>query len=111
MRPGLSAAFHQAPTATTDRPFPLEAGWVLRHAYRIETERIVAGLRKLLGLANVSVEDPHAVVPALALHEAGLDFADALHLASATAADRFATFDNALARKARHLTPVQILQP
>jgi len=37
---------------------------------------------------NVSVEDPQTVFQAVSWYEAGLDFADALHLASSMQADK-----------------------
>ena len=67
----------------------LETEWVLRYAYEIETSRIIEGLKKLLGLPNISVEDPDTVTQAISWFEDGLDFADALHLASSKRADKF----------------------
>jgi len=49
------------------------------------------------------VEDRSAVLRALTLYDRGLDFADALHLASSGEADRFATLDQPLVRKTRGL--------
>ena len=81
----------------------LETAWVLRTGYRFDRAAITSGLRQLLGLPGVAVDDPAAVAQALDLHDQGFDFADALHLASSRQADAFATFDHALRRKARHL--------
>jgi predicted nucleic-acid-binding protein len=80
----------------------LETAWVLRARYRFDRVAIASGLRRLLGLPGVAVEDPEAVAQALDLHDQGFDFADALHLASSRRADTFATFDHALRRRARH---------
>jgi predicted nucleic-acid-binding protein len=81
----------------------LEAEWVLRAAYGIASGGIAAAFRRLLGLPGVTAEDPSAVARALAWYEHGLDFADALHLASSAGAGRFATFDRSFARRARTL--------
>jgi predicted nucleic-acid-binding protein len=81
----------------------LEAEWVLRGAYGIAGANIAAGLRRLLGLAGVATDDAPAVAQALDWYGAGLDFADALHLASSGKASRFATFDRALIRRAKRL--------
>lgn len=89
----------------------LETEWVLRYAYEIETSRIIEGLKKLLGLPNVSVEDPDTVTQAISWFEDGLDFADALHLASSKRADKFVTFDRAFARKARNVTALKVIKP
>ena len=87
----------------------LETEWVLRYAYRFDAEAITAGIRKLLGLSNVTLEDLPSVVQALRWHEQGLDFADALHLASSAGAGRFATFDRSLAKGARRLGAADVL--
>ncbi len=81
----------------------LETEWVLRGAYGIAGADIAAAFRRLLGLAGVAAEDAPAVARALDWYEGGLDFADALHLASCGRADRFATFDRALIRRAKRL--------
>ena len=89
----------------------LETEWVLRYAYEIETSRIIEGLKKLLGLPNVSVEDPDTVTQAISWFEDGLDFADALHLASSRRADKFVTFDGAFAKRARNVTALKVVKP
>jgi predicted nucleic-acid-binding protein len=81
----------------------LEAEWVLRSRYRFNRGAIASGLRRLLGLPGVMVEDPAAVAQALELYDQGFDFADALHLASSGPAEAFATFDHALQRRARRV--------
>ncbi len=71
----------------------LELEWVLRYCYgfgRIEVNR---ALRMLLGLENTVVEDRATITKALVRREAGMDFADALHLSSSSDADTFVTFD------------------
>ncbi len=59
----------------------------------------------VVGLPQVSVEDGRAVAEALALLEAGMDFADALHVASSREASRFATFDARLKKRADTAVP------
>ena len=81
----------------------LETEWALRTRYRFDRAAIGRGLRQLLGLPGVAVEEPEAVAQALDLHDHGFDFADALHLASSRQAEAFATFDHALRRKARRV--------
>lgn len=89
----------------------LETEWVLRHAYGIEKVNIIKGFQRLLGLRNVNVEDPDNVIQAISWYESGLDFADALHLASSKRAEKFATFDNALEKKARQVSSIQVIKP
>ena len=71
----------------------LETEWVLRRLYRLERATVVSSLRKLGGLRNVEFEQPLVVAQALQWCEVGMDFADALHLASSHGAIKFATFD------------------
>jgi len=86
----------------------LETEWVLRSLYRLAPEAIAGALQAFAGLPNVVLEDELSVAKALDWFKAGLDFADALHLASAGKATRFATFDRKLARRAQPLTAVEI---
>ena len=83
----------------------LETEWVLRYVYGLRPRSIDEAFRKLLGLSEVSVEDPGAVAEALDGYAQGLDFADALHLASSGGSEGFAAFDEDLARKGRSLSP------
>lgn len=79
----------------------LELEWVLRFAYRFDRSAIHSALARLLGLPNLQVEDEIVVADALRGYEAGMDFADALHLySSERGALEFATFDQMLAKKA-----------
>jgi predicted nucleic-acid-binding protein len=89
----------------------LETEWVLRHAYGISKRAITSGFEKLMGLPNVRAEDQQTVFQAISWYRSGLDFADALHLASGIEADKFVTFDNAFIKKARKLTSIDITIP
>ena len=79
----------------------LECEWVLRSAYGFGRADISRAFRGFLGLPNVVPDAPAAVAAALDAYEAGLDFADALHLASVPKAKAFFTFDRRLAKAAR----------
>lgn len=89
----------------------LETEWVLRHAYAIERKTIQQAFRKLLGLPNVHVEDPNSLFRAIRWYETGLDFADALHLASGLKSESFATFDKKMIQKASKLTSIKFMTP
>jgi predicted nucleic-acid-binding protein len=82
----------------------LETEWVLRTSYRFDRSAIADGIKKLLGLPGVQSEDGTTAGQALAWYAQGLDFADALHLASSGRAEAFATFDQALRRKAHRIS-------
>ena len=86
----------------------LEAIWVLRYSYELEAEAILRSLRAVLGLENVSVEDPTAITVALRLLERGLDFADALHIASSAQAERFVTFDTKLVKRVKRASTLEV---
>jgi len=86
----------------------LEAEWVLRYSYGLRADAILRSLRAVLGLENVSVEDPTATTAALRLLERGLDFADALHIASSAHAERFVTFDAKLVKRAKRASALEV---
>ena len=87
----------------------LETEWVLRYSYELPSSAVLAAFRKLLGLPQVAAEDATAIARALELYEGGMDFADALHLASARDATAFATFDTHLAKRAGRESTVRVL--
>lgn len=78
----------------------LETEWVLRRLYQLERKVVTDAFRKVSGLANVEIEHPLAVAQALQWCDGGMDFADALHLASSHASEKFATFDVQLKKTA-----------
>ena len=90
----------------------LETEWVLRSVYALERGAVQRGLRNFLGLPNVTAEATGRVARALSWYEQGLDFADALHLASAVEAgvETFTTFDIALRGQATERA-VAVVEP
>jgi len=87
----------------------LETDWVLRSLYGYSPESVGEALRRLAGLGTVLLEDELAVAKALDWAGEGLDFADALHLASAGDAKLFATFDRKLAKQVKGRTGLEPL--
>ena len=90
----------------------LELEWVMRGFYALPSRDISRVLRALASIEHVTLEDRDAVLVALDGFDKGLDFADALHLARSSRAAGFATFDQALARRAKGLAlapPVELL--
>ena len=83
----------------------LETEWVLRFSYELSRQVILNALKSSVGLPQVTVEDSPAVAEALDLFETGMDFADALHLASSREAAHFATFDERLKKRADAASP------
>lgn len=71
----------------------LETEWVLRAAYALKPSDVCAAFRKVCGLPNVRVADCQLIASVIDWHEAGLDFADAFHLALSSGQNVFMTFD------------------
>ena len=103
-----AAAIFRAGPVFVPKSVLLESEWVLRYSYRLGTDAVLRALRGVLGLPNVSAEDPTAVVTALGLLQQGYEFADALHVASGASADRFVTFDARLVKRAHGRSPVAV---
>jgi predicted nucleic-acid-binding protein len=88
----------------------LETEWVLRSAYGFKPSPISATFAGLAGLENVSIENPAVFMRALGLYQSGMDFADALHVSGADAADGFRTFDKSLVKQAGGLNLSRVLE-
>ncbi len=97
---GRAAALFEHNEVYVCKTVLLEAEWVLRFSYELDRPVILDVLKKVAGLPQVTVEDSPAVAEALDIFEAGMDFADALHLASSRDAMQFATFDECLKKRA-----------
>lgn len=95
-----AAALFKKETIFIPKTVLLETEWVLRRLYRLDRKTVVSALRKLSGLGNVEIEQPLVVTQALQCCEDGMDFADALHLASSQNCRKFATFDEQLEKSA-----------
>jgi len=79
----------------------LETEWVLRAVYGFSPEAVVRALRAFAGMARVTLENPDIIAAALSHAEAGLDFADALHMTRAAHCAAFVTFDKGLVKAAQ----------
>ncbi|WP_457796415.1 type II toxin-antitoxin system VapC family toxin [Methylocystis sp. S23] len=89
----------------------LEAEWVLRSDYGFSPTALVTAFRAFAGLPNIVVQDPSALAKALEWMDAGMDFADALHLAQMGASEAFATFDVRLVKIAKQVQAAEIWEP
>lgn len=79
----------------------LETEWVLRSVYGHKGPQVAAALRAFAGLPGISVEAPERLAEALDRAEAGMDFADALHLGGTNGCDALLTFDRRFVKAAR----------
>ena len=94
------AALFKKETIFIPKTVLLETEWILRRLYRLDSKIVVSAFRKLSGLANVEIEQPQVVTQALQWCGDGMDFADALHLASSENCRKFATFDEQMKKSA-----------
>jgi predicted nucleic-acid-binding protein len=78
----------------------LELEWILRSVHRYSREQIAKALDMLMETEGLEIEDPMRLKSAVRGLADGLDFADSYHLAGATDAAAFATFDRNLAKRA-----------
>lgn len=77
----------------------LEVAWVLKNK-GVPRHEIAQRLQELLKLKTLRPQLPEAVYPALHWTEAGLDFADALHLALSQRAEAPLSFDAEFIKRA-----------
>jgi predicted nucleic-acid-binding protein len=89
----------------------LETEWVLRVRYDFEKRALIDGLRRLLRLPKVVAEDGPRVLQALEWADAGMDFADALHLAGSLHCASFASFDRKLAKVSERIGAGLVREP
>lgn len=83
----------------------LETEWVMRSIARFPRARISELFHSMLTSSDFIVTDRERIENALRAFDAGMDFADALHLCLSDEATTFVTFDRDLKRRARRLMP------
>lgn len=89
----------------------LETEWVLRAAYDLDAAAVCNALRQVFGLKNVHLSNGRIVAQAIAWCEAGLDFADAFHLALSQDHDALKTFDMDFIKRAKSLSECRVEKP
>lgn len=89
----------------------LETEWVLRSGYGFRREAIAEALDMLAGLPSLTFEAPSALAQAIGWFRSGMDFADALHLASADGCEAMLSFDAKLAKAAKRLGTIPVVAP
>ena len=80
----------------------LETEWLLRSQMGLRRAAVNNVMSKLLSLENVLFSDIQKVATAISAHDAGLDFADALHLLSALHCEAMISFDRVFAKTRRN---------
>ena len=89
----------------------IETEWVLRYTYKIDQPTIISIFNKLFAFPKLTFEDPSIILQAISWNQQGLDFADALHLASSdkNTISSFITFDQKLTKRANKInTPIKV---
>ena len=81
----------------------LELEWVLRGAYKLPREAVIAAFEGLLAIRHLYLEPDNLVRQALDVHRQGMDFADALHLVRSEACEAMISFDQSMAALAMRL--------
>ena len=89
----------------------LETAWVLRSVYGYSNDQLGDALAAFGGLPRVTLEEPAIVAQALDWTKAGVDFADALHLAKAQGCKGFVSFDRKFAKAANLVSPIKVRVP
>jgi predicted nucleic-acid-binding protein len=81
----------------------LELEWVLRFSYSLDRTVILSTLLQILATDGFTIEHSLAIEQSLQWYGQGMDFADALHLASSLHTKKFASFDKKLINKGNEL--------
>jgi predicted nucleic-acid-binding protein len=89
----------------------LETEWVLRAAFGLNAVDICTAFRSVCGLQNVTLNDAQLLAQVIDWHEAGLDFADAFHLALSSEQEVFKTFDVHFIKSAKKNTGLRVERP
>lgn len=89
----------------------LETEWVLRFAYKFSPSEIYLAFNRLFGLPNIHLNDVNLVTEVLRWYHAGLDFADAFHLAQTQQCSQLYSFDKKFLRQAKGLSKCELMQP
>lgn len=89
----------------------LETEWVLRSAYDFASSDVNRAFKRVLGLANIHVENEVKLAKVMDWHAQGLDFADAFHLASSEQLSGLVTFDEKFIRRAKDVSDCRVRRP
>lgn len=98
----IATEFLKSTTCLVLRTVILELAWVLSSqvGYNLPRSVVAERLCHICGLPTITVEDASAVFQTIIWYEQGMDFADALHLASSSSCSGFATMDRRMSAKA-----------
>lgn len=89
----------------------VETGWVLESRYRLSRDQVANAIEGLVALDGVEIARSRLVGWALERYRAGADWADLIHIITASKLDGFVTFDRDLYRLTRDGSPVPVDLP
>lgn len=89
----------------------LEIEWVLRYAYGFHANQIAEALLSLINAGNIYMTDKNRVFYAVSWYKDGLDFGDALHLATSQYCLKFITFDIKLIKRSKNKGQCLVVAP
>lgn len=102
-RPIAAWLMHESNSLFVSVSVVLELEWVLRGGYQFDRDAIKNTLTHLFHLPNVTVENHDLMLTALENYARGLDFADAIHVATAARCAAFTTFDRRFVKSGQRL--------
>ncbi|WP_160009485.1 type II toxin-antitoxin system VapC family toxin [Rhizobium sp. 18055] len=101
----LSKSFHLIVLPTVI----LETEWVLRSKFKLQRSYILELFRGMLNSDAIIVAERERIARSLECFEAGMDFADALHISLTGDGETFVTFDRDLVKLAqKHINTVSV---
>lgn len=86
---------HEGPIFIADTVL-LESEWVLRDGRGLSRASVINMLKRVVAMPSVHLRDAEMIAVAFDLIDAGLDFADAMHLAATSPGATFMSFDKRL---------------
>ena len=84
---------------------------MLRYAYDLQPAAICHALRQVFGLKNVNLNNGRMLAQIIAWYEAGMDFADAYHLALSQKHECLKTFDEPFIKHSKKLSELRVGKP
>jgi predicted nucleic-acid-binding protein len=100
---GLAVEIIERHTCFVSKAALMEMVFVLESVYKRDRSAVTAALRTIFGLAAVNVEQQSLTAHAVEWYAAGMDFGDAMTLASSAGVDGVATFDRDFQKRAAAL--------
>lgn len=89
----------------------VETYWVLNNVYKYPKEKVIYAFMQLAGLPNVKLESNTQIKTAMEYVQNGMEFPDAVHLASSQENNLFYTFDIKMIKSAKKSNLLKVQSP